>query len=167
MGIMGCKMNRKMLVTGIIMTVAVVGQILAAFWFYNPQASATRINIGWGVMMISAIFGWLPIFTFRKRGKVQGRSYVHTTVLVDSGVYAIVRHPQYLAGILLNVALTLITLHWLVAALGLISIILLVMNTYDEEVTNLDKFGKEYESYCQKVPRLNFLLGIWKVIRRK
>jgi len=54
-----------------------------------------------------------------------------------------------------------------VAALGLISIILLVMNTYDEEVTNLDKFGKEYESYCQKVPRLNFLLGIWKEIRRK
>ena len=86
-------MNKKMLIMGVLLTVAVIGQILAAFWLYNPQASAARINTGWGVMMISAIFGWLPIFTFRKKGKVVGRSYVHTTVVVDSGVYAIVRHP--------------------------------------------------------------------------
>jgi len=160
-------MNKKMLIMGVLLTVAVIGQILAAFWLYNPQASAARINTGWGVMMISAIFGWLPIFTFRKKGKVVGRSYVHTTVVVDSGVYAIVRHPQYLAGILLNIALMLITLHWLVVVLGLMSAVILLLNTYDEESESMEKFVKDYQRYCEKVPRLNFLLGIWKLIKRK
>lgn len=55
--------------------------------------------------MLSALFGWLPIFTFRKKGKVQGRGHIQTTVLVESGVYSIVRHPQYLSGILLCIGL--------------------------------------------------------------
>ena len=39
--------------------------------------------------------GLLPIITFRRKGGVaKGESYIKTTVLVDTGIYAIVRHPQ-------------------------------------------------------------------------
>ena len=95
--------NNKMIIYATILTIAAVGQIVLAFLFYNPEGNELLINIGWGVLMLSAIFGWLPIFTFRRKGGVKGKGYIRTTVLVDRGVYGIVRHPQYLAGVLLLV----------------------------------------------------------------
>ncbi len=160
-------MNRKSLIVGLILTAAYLGQIAAAWLLYDPQANALVINLGWGIMTLSAVFGWLPIFTFRSRGGVKGRSYIHTTVLVDTGAYSIVRHPQYLAGVLINIALPLITRHWLVIILGIIGAAVIYLNTFDEEKENLQKFGDAYRSYQAEVPRLNFLLGLFRLIRRK
>ncbi len=158
--------NKKMIIYAIILTIAAVGQIITAFFLYNPEGNVPLINIGWGVLMLSAIFGWLPIFTFRKKGRVKGRAYIHTTVLVDSGVYGIVRHPQYMAGFLMSIALPMITQHWLVAVLGLVSAVIYYLNTYDEEKGCIKKFGEEYKQYMEKVPRMNFVLGIIRAIRR-
>ena len=159
--------NKKMAAYGIMLTIAFVGQIIFTIVFYNPAGNALRINLGWGMLWLSAIFGWLPIITFRRKGKVEGRSYIHTTVLVNSGIYAIVRHPQYLAGILLNAGLVLITPHWLVAILGLIAAAMTVLDTLNEEQQCIEKFGDAYRDYMQKVPRLNFVLGIFRAIQRK
>ena len=159
--------NKKMAAYGIMLTIAFVGQIIFTIVFYNPAGNALRINLGWGMLWLSAIFGWLPIATFRRKGKVEGRSYIHTTVLVDSGIYAIVRHPQYLAGILLNAGLVLITPHWLVAILGLIAAAMTVLDTFNEEQQCIEKFGDAYREYIKKVPRLNFILGILRAIQRK
>lgn len=159
-------MNRKSLGMGLILTAADLGQIATAWLLYDPQANALVINLGWGILTLSAVFGWLPIFTFRSRGEIRGRSYIHTTVLVDTGVYSIVRHPQYLAGVLLNIALPLITRHWLVVILGIIGTAVIYLNTFEEEKENLQKFGDDYRIYQAKVPRLNFLLGLFRLIRR-
>ena len=77
------------------------------------------------------------------------------------------RHPQYLAGVLLNIALPLITRHWLVVILGIIGAGVTYFNTFEEEKDNLQKFGDVYLSYQAKVPRFNFLLGLFRLIRRK
>jgi len=159
--------NRKMKISGILVTVFAVGQIILAVVLYNPEANVTVINLGWGVLMLSAIFGWLPILTFRKKGEVEGKSYINTTVLVDTGVYSIVRHPQYLAGVLISIALPLITQHWLVAILGAAAVVLYVLGTYDEEEGCIDKFGDVYIDYMKRVPRMNFLLGIFRLISGK
>ncbi len=160
--------NTKMIVSGILLTVASVGQIVLAFVLYDSEANTDIINLGWVILWISAIFGWLPILTFRKLGGVaKGQSYMHTSVLVDRGVYAIVRHPQYLAGILLGLALPLISQHWLVAALGIAVIVITYLGTFDEEKSNIAKFGDEYRQYMTRVPRVNFLLGIGRLIWRK
>jgi len=151
-----------------ILTVAAVGQIVLAFVFYDENANTAIINLGWVILWIAAIFGWLPILTFRKWGKVpKGKGYIHTTVLVDRGVYAIVRHPQYLAGILIGLGLPLISQHWLVALLGVVVIVVTCINTYDEEKASIAKFGDEYRQYMTRVPRLNFLLGIVRLLLRK
>jgi protein-S-isoprenylcysteine O-methyltransferase Ste14 len=157
-------MDKKLLVSGWIMTFAMVGQIVLTYFLYNPSASSLRINLGWGVLWISAIFGWLPIFTFRRRGKPSGKSYTSTTVVVDSGVYAIVRHPQYLAGVLVAIALPLITLHWAVIVLGVIAIAIIYMTTFDEEKASLEKFGEAYAQYMERVPRMNFILGLIRLL---
>ena len=158
-------MNRKSLSISLLLTAADLGQIVAAWLLYDPQASARVINLGWGVILLSAVLGWLPIFTFRSRGGVMGRGYIHTTVLVDTGVYSIVRHPQYLAILLINIALPLITRHWLVVILGIIGTAAICLNIFEEEKENLQKFGDAYRSYQSEVPRLNFLLGLFRLIR--
>ena len=152
---------------GILLTLTAGGQILAAWLLYDPTASSSIINTGWAFLFLSAIFGWLPIFTFRSRGKVEGKSYINTTVLVDSGIYSIVRHPQYVAGMLINIALSLITSHWIVILLGCISLVIYYYDTFTEEEQNLVKFGEEYLDYQQRVPRINFLLGIFRVLKKR
>jgi len=160
--------TKRDIILAAILTLAAVGQIVLAFLLYNESGNTTIINLGWVILWISAIFGWLPIFTFKKYGGVsKGKSYIQTTTLVERGVYAIVRHPQYLAGILMGLALPLITQHWLVAVLGAIVIVVTYVNTFDEEALNLEKFGDVYRQYMQRVPRLNFLLGIVRLLLRK
>jgi protein-S-isoprenylcysteine O-methyltransferase Ste14 len=161
------KGTRK-IILATILTIAAVGQIILSFLLYDEDGNTTIRNIGWVILWISAIFGWLPIFTLRKLGGVpQGKGYVRTTVLVDRGVYAIVRHPQYLAGMLLGLALTLIAQHWIVAVLGAAAIIVYYVDTYEEEASSIEKFGEQYIQYMKKVPRVNFLLGILRFVQAK
>ncbi len=160
--------NLKQIVMATLLTLAAVGQIILAIIFYDGNGKTTVINLGWGILWLSALFGWLPIFTFKKYGEVpKEKAYIHTTVLVDRGVYAIVRHPQYLAGILIGIALPLISQHWLVAVLGLIVIVINYLDTFDEEKSSIAKFGEAYRAYQQRVPRLNFLLGIYRLLAKQ
>lgn len=159
--------NKRMILYATLLTIASVGQIILTFLLYDPEGNTTLINIGWGVLMLSAIFGWLPIFTFRSKGKVKGWGYIHTTVLVDSGIYGIVRHPQYLAGILISAALPMITHHWLVVVLGLIAAVINYLDTFNEEEGCIEKFGEAYRQYMERVPRLNFIAGIVRALRHR
>ena len=156
-----------MLVSVVILTISTIGQIILAIFLYNPLRAAWQINTGWLVLWISAFFGWVPIYTFRKKGNVEGRSYIYTTTLVSSGVYTIVRHPQYLAVILMSVALPLITLHWSIVLLGISIAVVTYKITFEEEKGCIEKFGDEYLEYMEDVPRINFILGIGRLIRKR
>ena len=58
-------------------------------------------TLGWLVWAAGMVLVMAPIVMFPRRGGVsRGKSFVHTTQLVDTGIYAVVRHPQYLGGIL-------------------------------------------------------------------
>ncbi len=147
-----------------------VAQILLVFVFgMNNRAGLPVLKYaGWICWALSVIFGWLPIFIFKRKGGVEkGKSYVHTSVLVDSGLYAIVRHPQYTAGILFSLALILLSQTWIIAALGLICIILLYLDILNADKYEIQKFGDEYKSYMKKVPGTNFFLGIIRILRNK
>jgi len=149
-------------------SILIVLQIILSFFLHNQAGLPVLGHVGWITMAVSAIFGWLPIFAFRKEGGVpKGRSYIQTTVLVDNGVYAVVRHPQFLAGMLLSLALVLITQHWLIATIGVAAMVLnyLVALKADQEL--IEKFGEDYERYMQKVPRMNFLAGIMRLLQRR
>lgn len=152
----------------VLLAVFVVAQI-AFFVIYLDYGSITILKqAGIAVWVLSALLGWIPIYTFRKKAGVpKGKSYVKTTRLVDTGIYSIIRHPQYLAGILLCLAFMLISQHWTVVVLGLPSIIIFYVGAYDEDMFCVKKFGKAYEAYKKKVPRMNFLLGIMRKLDKK
>jgi len=87
--------------------VLTIVQFVLMFFFSVEGLPALRV-VGIALWLISLIFGWMPMVTLRRAGNVQaGKSYIHTEHLVDTGVYAIIRHPQYVALPLLNVGLGL------------------------------------------------------------
>ncbi len=107
------------------------------------------------------IFGWLPVSEFRRRGGVKkGESYMQTTKLVDTGVYSIVRHPQYVTFILWAIAGMLLFQHWIIVLLGIPVIPLVYIDLIKADEDAIEKFGDEYRRYMERVPRANFLLGI-------
>jgi protein-S-isoprenylcysteine O-methyltransferase Ste14 len=164
---MGMK-RARVIVSAVILTAAAVGQIILSFLLYNENGYVLVRNVGWVILWISAIFGWLPIFTLKKWGGVpEGRGYIQTTRLVDRGVYGIVRHPQYLAGMLLGLGLSLVVQHWLVAVLGAVVAVISYADTYEEERDSIEKFGTDYEEYRKRVPRVNFVIGIVRLLRRR
>ena len=123
--------------------------------------------IGWVIWAISVVLGWLPIFVLKSKGGVlKGESYVHTTTLVKTNIYAIVRHPQYTAGILFSLALVFISQNWLIAVMGAVVIVLLYIDILMTDKYEIEKFDNEYKDYMRKVPRTNFILGIIRLLRR-
>jgi protein-S-isoprenylcysteine O-methyltransferase Ste14 len=145
-----------------------VGQIVLAFVLRQPGNEALRW-IGWILWWTGAVFGWLPIFTLRRRGGVaKGKSYVHTTVLVDTGIYAIVRHPQMgTTWLLMCIALMLITQHWVSVALGVPAMALAYLDLVKADQRLVEKFGDAYRRYMERVPRVNFVSGIIRLIVRR
>jgi protein-S-isoprenylcysteine O-methyltransferase Ste14 len=151
-----------------IASMLIIAQYILAFFVYKLPGMPALQWLGWGIWGISLIFGIAPIFILRRKGGVaKGNSYVETTRLVDTNLYAIVRHPQYLGGILFSLALMLLAQHWLVILLGIVSMVLLYMDIQAADAEGIEKFGEEYRHYMQRVPQVNFLLGIWRFIRAK
>ena len=124
--------------------------------------------LGVGLYVFSgAIFGMLPTFEFRKKGKVEkGKSYIHTTKLVDTGIYSIIRHPQYVTFILFAIAGMLLFQHWIIILLGIPVIPLMYIDLIKADKDAIEKFGDDYKQYMKKVPRANFLLGIIRLLQR-
>jgi protein-S-isoprenylcysteine O-methyltransferase Ste14 len=152
----------------LIITTLILAQYILTFFVFNLSGPKLLQWLGWGGWLLSVYFGFAPIFILRRRGGVaQGESYVATTRLVTTNLYAIVRHPQYLAGILFNAALILLCQHWLVIILGVISMGLIYLDIRAADQEGLEKFGDEYRDYMQRVPRANFLLGLIRYFSSK
>lgn len=125
--------------------------------------------IGVGLYFVSGwIFGMLPTVEFRKKGGVKkGKSYIHTTKLVDTGIYSIVRHPQYVTFIMFAISGMLLFQHWIVILLGIPVLPLTYFDLVRADKRLIKKFGNDYKQYMKNVPRANFLLGMVRAVRRK
>ncbi|MFB0501571.1 MAG: isoprenylcysteine carboxylmethyltransferase family protein [Candidatus Bathyarchaeia archaeon] len=96
---------------------------------------------------------WLAI-TGVKETTLRVAETHRTDKIVTTGVYSIVRHPQYLGGLLAHVGISFL----LSARYSLFSAPLMVVLIYfisrKEEEELIREFGKEYEDYREKVPML-------------
>ncbi|MCE7740927.1 MAG: isoprenylcysteine carboxylmethyltransferase family protein [Candidatus Heimdallarchaeota archaeon] len=161
------KLRDYILVT--ITWVSLFTQIILTFvlWdnYYDIYALVIVGYVFWG---LSIIFGVIPIFSFRKRGGVPKKSsYIHTTELVDSGIYAIVRHPQFFAGILWSMAIVFISQHWVVDVLLIPVVVTTYLDTLRANKDLIEKFGEDYVKYMKTVPGLNAFWGIMLLVFRK
>ena len=142
--------------------------IVIVFMFNNYYSLDFLVYAGWILLAFSVVIILLAGGEFRKKGGApKGESIVHTTVVVESGIYAVVRHPQYLGFISFVLALVLMSQHWLSVFSGVVGSALFYKDVAREEQMSIEKFGDEYKHYMQKVPRMNLFLGIFRFLRRR
>jgi protein-S-isoprenylcysteine O-methyltransferase Ste14 len=150
-------------------TVLFVSQIVVGLYLLSEVSQIEILAYaGVGLYFFSGIvFGMLPVFEFRKKGGVQkGQSYIHTTKLVDTGIYSVVRHPQYVTFIMWAIAGMLLFQHWIIILLGIPVFPLTYIDLIKADKDAIEKFGDDYKAYMKKVPRANFLLGIVRRFRK-
>ncbi len=123
--------------------------------------------LGYALWMAGCVFAWLPIFYFRRKaGVAKGKSYVHTTQLVCTGIYSVVRHPQYLSFFVFAFALALVGQHWVIIALGAVACVIFCFSLRGTDEGNIEKFGDQYRRYKEQVPGYNVLAGIIRRLGR-
>lgn len=158
------------IILSVLTTILLFSQIISGLYLLSNINQITILAyIGVGLYVFSGlIFGMLPVLEFRRKGMVKkGKSYIHTTKLVDTGIYSIVRHPQYITFMLWAVAGMFLFQHWIVIILGVPIIPLTYIDLLNADKDGIKKFGEAYKQYMKKVPRTNFLLGIIKIIFKR
>jgi len=124
---------------------------------------------GWVVCAFGMVLVMAPIVMFPRRGGVpKGKSFVKTTRLVDTGIYAVIRHPQYTGGIYVMFLPTLLLYpHWLFGLLGAVGAVLTYLTIGEGDKLLVEKFGDDYTEYKKRVPGMNFVAGIIRLLRRR
>jgi len=134
--------------------------IISTIFLYNSANLAELLYAGWIILAFGIVF-LLWSSKSRKKGHAEGIG------LVESGMYAFVRHPEFLGHILIIFALVIISQHWLSLIVGVILIVLLYIAMIEEEKRNMEKFGDAYRDYMKRVPRINLIAGIITQIHGK
>jgi protein-S-isoprenylcysteine O-methyltransferase Ste14 len=141
--------------------------LLFVLFFHKPISQALfvvgNVIVGVGILLIM-----LAMATLRRKGDLQeGEDFTATTVVVKRGVYSVVRHPLYLGWLLTYPAAMLVSQHWLIVILGVIGIVSMDQITRMADEQLVKKFGEDYKTYMQEVPRLNVILGIVRKLMRR
>ena len=138
--------------------------IISTIFLYNSANLAKLVYAGWIILAFGIIF-LLWSSKSRKKGRVEEDT--GGKVLVESGMYAFVRHPEFLGHILIIFALIIISQHWISLIVGVILVALLCLAMIEEEKKNIEKFGDAYIDYMKRVPRINLIAGIIKQIHSR
>ena len=148
-----------------LMFAQIIGSVVCGIVFGPYLGLNIPFYVGWMILVVGLPFFFSPALYFPKAQ--EGKSMMDTTVIVDSGTYGIVRHPQILGCILLMFGSILISQHWLSAIIAVPIFVLFYRYVLNEEKNLIVKFGNDYKRYMQKVPKLNPLLGVIRTLQRR
>ncbi|UCC58613.1 MAG: isoprenylcysteine carboxylmethyltransferase family protein [Candidatus Bathyarchaeum sp.] len=144
----------------------IIGSVIYGIVFGPWLSLIILFYVGWILSAFSLPFFFSPFLYFPKMQQ-EGKSVMDTSVIVERGTYAIVRHPQILGCILLMSAAILISQHWVSAIIAVPIFVLFYQYVLKEERNLIVKFGDDYRHYMQRVPSMNPLLGVIDLVRRK
>jgi len=119
------------------------------------------------VLLLSSPFFFIPPFiVLAKAGKPgKHQTYMETSMLVRQGPFRIIRHPQYLGYIFLNLGFAFLAQFWIAFIFAAISISIFIAISIEEEKHLRARFGDEYAEYCQDVPRFNVIVGLMRYVK--
>ena len=93
---------------------------------------------------------WLGIAGVREIGLKVAETH-RAQKVVSSGVYSLIRHPQYLGGLLAHLGLSFLLSAWLSMMSTPLLIFLIYLMSEKEETELIKEFGDEYTAYKQRV----------------
>ena len=118
------------------------------------------------VLLLAAVFIFGPFYLLAKHGGAKdGQTYMQARIVVDRGLHAITRHPQYLCYIFLACGFALLSQHWVAVLLAVVGATFFYLQAVKEERYCLAQLGEAYEQYLRRVPRFNFILGIVRLLQ--
>lgn len=123
-----------------------------------PPNIEELVVTGYTIFGIGASLYILSALTLRKKG---------VSNIVDSGIYGIIRHPLYLGAMIMFFSHIFLGQNWITAIGTTIAIVCCYLIILSDEKQNLEKFGDDYNRYMQRVPRINFVLGIIRLLRNR
>lgn len=104
-----------------------------------------RLLVGLALVVIGAYMGWSSHETiFGGDGP---------SVLVDSGVYGLCRHPMYFGVISLLLGLSIVTFSIAAFALSVVFFVLYDRFANYEEERLIELYGEDYREYQRRVPK--------------
>jgi len=136
--------------------------VMSCFLFYDSLKLVELSYFGWVILIFGVLL--LLISNLSRKGR---SSKGNREILVEDGLYALVRHPEFLAHMLISSSLILMSQHLVSALVGMALIVLLSLAMVEEEKRNVEKFGDAYRDYMRRVPRINVLAGIVKRMRER
>jgi len=129
---------------------------------FGPLADLPSISLVGKVVALLGLFalGGYARAEFLKHAGPRGEgTWPLPKELVDTGPYAVVRHPMSLGLMISAVGLMMIGQHWTTYTVGAGIILYLYLAARQEETLNREKFGAAYTDYMERVPRINPVLG--------
>jgi len=112
--------------------------------------SARWAGVGLGVLCVFGIY-WL--FSSIGTGITPTSATRGEHKLVTHGIYRYIRHPLYTVGSSLFISFGMMADNWFIAALGILTFILMAIRTPKEESNLIEKFGDEYREYMKRTGR--------------
>ena len=159
----GEKISRKVDGTALMTAIRIGGLILwlsPFVYLINPRwmawskvglpDSVRWLGVGIGVLCIFGIY-WL--FSSIGTGITPTSATRKEHKLVTNGIYHYIRHPLYTFGSSMFIAFGMMADSWIVAALGILTFILMAIRTPKEEANLIEKFGDEYREYMKRTGR--------------
>ncbi len=129
----------------IIILLGILGEIFS--WHRIPFSPYS--NIVGGAILLAALIVHMYCHMIHKQAHEQSQQI---SVLVQRGIFLKIRHPMYLSLILMYLGLALAWgVVWMLVPVVFFST-LTVFIAIKEEAFMLQKFGRQYDNYMQKVP---------------
>jgi len=133
------------------------------------------ISIYWNLCYVCSSGDWNGFLVWAAHSHYTrgGLKKVDETIfLYKEGPYRIMRHPGAFGGLMWPVLLPIVLSAYIpftLLSVGamLTMIIYAYLGLYLEEKLDIEKWGSEYQQYMKEVPKINFILGIWRLRLQK
>lgn len=117
------------------------------------------------LLLVAVVFLVVPVLQLKRHGGVEdGDIFANTTVVVDTGLYAVVRHPQFLAMLMLAVSVAAIAQRSGEAIVGAAAAGSFLVDLRRADRRDVAKFGQPYREYMQRVPGWNPVAGLVRLL---
>ena len=156
---------REFVATVPLMFAQIIASVIYGAVFGPYLGLVVPFYAGWIILVFGLPFFFSPSLYFPKAQV--GKGVMDTRDIVDSGTYGIVRHPQVLGCMLLMCGSVFISQHLLSAIVAVPIFMLFYRYVLKEERNLIVKFGNDYKCYMQRVPSVNFIVGIIRLLKSR